>query len=84
MQTLDAIQKRLEDYLNAKRAVFARFFFLSNDDLLEILKEGKNPLVAQQYMPKLFDSLRGEERWWAYGAGVHGLAVTGCGGSCTT
>ncbi|KAK2964418.1 putative Dynein axonemal heavy chain 6 [Blattamonas nauphoetae] len=56
--TLDKIQIALEGLLNTKRAAFGRFFFLPNDDLLEILKEGKNPVNVMSYMNKLFDNIK--------------------------
>jgi dynein heavy chain len=34
---LDDVQKKLEDYMEMKRRAFPRFYFLSNDELIDIL-----------------------------------------------
>ena len=55
---MEEIQKALDMYLESKRQVFPRFYFLSNDDVLEILGQSLNPEAMQPHMKKCFDNIK--------------------------
>ena len=58
LNLLQVCQKSLSAYLEAKRAEFPRFYFVSDPVLLEILSLGSDPAaVVPHFQSGLFDSL---------------------------
>jgi len=54
---LEFCQKKLESYLETKRNIFPRFYFVSNAVLLKILSVGSDPYAVQDDFEKLFDAI---------------------------
>jgi dynein heavy chain 2 len=60
-EQLERCQKALSDYLEDKRERFPRFYFIGDEDLLEILGQAKNPQVIQNHLKKLFSGIHSVE-----------------------
>eukprot|EP01059_Diplonema_ambulator_P035162 TRINITY_DN8181_c0_g2_i3.p1 TRINITY_DN8181_c0_g2~~TRINITY_DN8181_c0_g2_i3.p1 ORF type:complete len:4166 (+),score=1836.14 TRINITY_DN8181_c0_g2_i3:116-12613(+) len=56
--TLTTCQKKLTEYLEGKKKLFARFFFISNTDLIDILSKGSDPVAVMRHMSKIIDSVK--------------------------
>jgi dynein heavy chain len=55
--SLARITKRLNDYLNTKRKSFPRFYFVSDEDLMKILAQSKDPTLIQPHISVCFEGI---------------------------
>lgn len=58
---LEICQKALNQYLNGKKDIFPRFYFVSNASLLEILSNGNYPPKLQPHFGNCFDGIEAFE-----------------------
>jgi dynein heavy chain len=59
LMEIELCQKALSEYLGQKRKIFARFYFVSEQALLDILSNGNNPVKVDEYLGDCFDGLKG-------------------------
>ncbi|CAM9392956.1 unnamed protein product, partial [Phaeothamnion confervicola] len=57
LDQLERCQKALAEFLEEKRGAMPRFYFIGDDDLLEILGQARNPAVIQAHLKQLFQGI---------------------------
>jgi len=55
---IEMCEKALNEYLEQKKKIFPRFYYVSNQALLDILSNGNNPEKVDEYLGDCFDGLR--------------------------
>ena len=55
---IDKCEKALNEYLEQKKKIFPRFYFVSNQALLDILSNGNNPEKVNEYISDCFDGMK--------------------------
>lgn len=54
---IELCEKALNEYLEQKKKIFARFYFVANSALLDILSNGNNPEKVDEYLGDCFDGM---------------------------
>lgn len=54
---MEGVQSSLNAYLESKRMSFPRFYFISDDDLLEMIGHASHPNHIQKYIKKCFEGI---------------------------
>jgi dynein heavy chain, axonemal len=54
---LESVRKNLEDFLETKRQAFCRFYFVGNDDVLDVLGCNKDLKTMQPHVKKIFPNI---------------------------
>jgi len=57
LRELEKCQKALNEYLEKKKNIFPRFYFVSNVALLDILSNGNNPPKVMPHLGSVFDGI---------------------------
>ena len=55
---LERVSRQLDDYLENKRSIFGRLYFLSREELLELICNPTDTSVLQPFLSKLFGSVQ--------------------------
>jgi dynein heavy chain len=55
--SLKVCEKALYEFMEGKRRAFPRFYFVSTNDLLDILSNGNSPAKVMVHMPKIFQAI---------------------------
>jgi len=58
-EEIELCEKALNEYLEQKKKIFPRFYFVSNQALLDILSNGNNPPKVDEYIGDCFDGMKG-------------------------
>jgi len=54
---LKVCEKALNEFLDSKRKAYPRFYFVSINDLLDILSNGNSPIKINKHMSKIFQAI---------------------------